>query len=145
MYITEISEFCVSGHFPAIFTITLCCSLDKSCTLAHKRRALNCLIAPQFCITFLHYRIINSICESVEDNSDSFHSTCTDILDSITPLRTKRSKPLSEPWLNEYTHTLRHKCSCAERRWENNRSYVSLQVFKDCISVYQGTVNTLKL
>lgn len=107
------------------------------------RRALNRLIAPRFSITFLHYRIINSICESVEDNSDSFNFTCTDILDSIAPLRTKRSKPLSEPCLNEYTHTLRHKCSRAERRWENNRSYVSLQVFKDGISVYQGTVNTI--
>lgn len=137
VYMTEISELCLSGHFPAIFTITLRCSLDKSCTLAHKRQARNHLIAPQSSITFLHYRIINSVCESVEDNSDSFNSTCTDILDLVAPLRTKRSKPFSEPCLNEYTHTLRHKCSRAERRWENNRSYVSLQVFKDGISVYQ--------
>lgn len=42
---------------------------------------------PQFSVAFLDSGIINGSCENFEDCSNICHSACTDILDSVAPLR----------------------------------------------------------
>ncbi len=46
----------------------------------------------------------------------SFTSVCSNILDSIAPLKTRCFKPKSEPWLNDSTRAARRLCRRAERK-----------------------------
>ncbi|MEQ2230365.1 hypothetical protein ILYODFUR_028533 [Ilyodon furcidens] len=64
--------------------------------------------------------------ESVEDLSVLLNTTCTDILDTIAPVKAEGAKRMFVPWLNEHTRTIRGECRRAEKRWKNSRLYVSL-------------------
>ena len=73
-----------------------------------------------------------------------FNSTCTSTLDSVAPLRTKRTKALSEPWLNDSTRGLRRACRQAERRWKKDKLRVSHEILKSRLSDYQKAIKSAK-
>ncbi|KAK7925857.1 hypothetical protein WMY93_008167 [Mugilogobius chulae] len=75
-----------------------------------------------------------------------FHSTCSDILDSIAPFRRKSSKSKSkpDPWLNEHTRALRQCCRKAERRYNKDKLQVSLEILRESLSNYQTAVREAK-
>ena len=79
---------------------------------------------------------------SAEELLTLFDWTCSEILDSVAPLRSKRMKPLSEPWLNDFTRSLRSACRQAERRWK--KVQVSFGVLQDTLGMYQRAVKTGK-
>ncbi|XP_045920060.1 uncharacterized protein LOC123979991 [Micropterus dolomieu] len=56
-----------------------------------------------------------------------FNTTVTDILDTIAPLKLKRSKLKVQPWLNSETRALRQECWKAERNWKKNKLQVYTQ------------------
>ncbi len=70
-----------------------------------------------------------------------FNSTCTSILDSIAPLKVKRAKHKSKPWLNEPTRALRQICRRAERKWKKDKLQISYEIFKDSLANYQRFLN----
>uniref|UniRef100_A0A3Q2WWY2 Reverse transcriptase domain-containing protein n=1 Tax=Haplochromis burtoni TaxID=8153 RepID=A0A3Q2WWY2_HAPBU len=142
--ITDISELRISDHLPVLCTLTLRCSMDKSNAPLRKKRALNVLTAPAFSAAFMDSGIMNSNCKNVEDLSAILHSTCTYILDSIAPFRTVHAKHSSEPWLNDYTRSLRRDYRRAERRWKKDRLHVSLQILRTRLSAHQEAVKTVK-
>lgn len=73
-----------------------------------------------------------------------FNSTCSSILDTVAPPKTKRTKSLRQPWLNETTCALRRKCSHAERKWKKDKLEVSVEILYNCLSKYRKTVKTAK-
>lgn len=73
-----------------------------------------------------------------------FNSTCTNILDSVAPLRMKRTKALSEPWLNDTTRAIRCACQQAERRWKKDKLRVSYEILQQYLSDYQRAVKLAK-
>uniref|UniRef100_G3PBI9 Uncharacterized protein n=1 Tax=Gasterosteus aculeatus TaxID=69293 RepID=G3PBI9_GASAC len=81
---------------------------------------------------------------NVEELVSIFDATCTEILNSVAPLREKRRKPQKEPWLNVNTRSLRRACRTAERKWKKDKLQVSLQILKDLLHKYQGAVKSAK-
>lgn len=76
----------------------------------------------------------------VEKLLNVFNSTCSDILDSVAPIRKISVRPKPQPWFNEVTQAFRRECRKAERRWKKNGLQVSLEIFKQSLSTYQSLV-----
>ncbi len=74
-----------------------------------------------------------------------FTSVCSNILDSIAPLKTTCFKPKSEPWLNDSTRATRRLCRRAERKWKKDKLQVSYEIFKNRLSNYQKTVKMARV
>lgn len=68
-----------------------------------------------------------------------FHSTCSDILDSIAHFRTKSAKVRSDPWLNETTLT--QSCIQAEHRYRKDKLHVSQQIQRESLTKEAKSVN----
>ena len=138
---------CPSDHFPILFNSLIPCSIPKPIDHAHLTRAINPLTAPQFSCMFT-----NSMPIVMDENHtltadtllSNFNLTCTQILDTIAPLRKKRTKALSEPWLNDTTKDLRRACRRAERLWKKDNLHVNLEILRDCLLKYQLAVKSAK-
>lgn len=91
-----------------LFTLIVSCPVVLTCGPAHRRRAINPLTASQFSAalkdTVLY--VVDDGDLSVEDFTVLFDCNCTEILDSIALLKSKRTKALSELWLNDYKRFL---------------------------------------
>lgn len=72
-----------------------------------------------------------------------FNLACSSILDTVAPTRIIPDKPKPQPWFNETTQLLG---GSAERQstGENDGLEVSLEIFKDSLSVYQNSVKAEK-
>lgn len=74
-----------------------------------------------------------------EEVFSNFNSKCADALDSVAPFRIRRTKVLSELWLNGSTCAL--SCSCrAERKWKKDKLLVSKEALWESLSVYHSAV-----
>lgn len=105
------------------------------------------LTTSQFSIAFKNSMLytLDGCCDlSAEELITLFDSICTDILDFVAPFRTKRSKLLSDPWLNDTSRALRRACTRAERKWKKDKLHVSLGILWDCLSKYLRAVKTAK-
>lgn len=102
------------------FLISLPNNTVKQCAQPRLRRMIKPATAAQFSETF------SNVIETIELSSflctdeliSCFSSTCINILDKIAPLKPRRSKPNSEPWINDLTRAARQKCRKAERQWK---------------------------
>lgn len=54
--------------------------------------------------------------EHYPDDFISFLTTCSEILDAISPLWFTSTKPRAEPWPNDATRAFRKKCRKADRQ-----------------------------
>lgn len=84
------------------------------------------------------------IARPVNELVNSFIAICTSVLDTVAPLKTKHLKPSRQRWLNDFTHTLRHECRRAERRWTKDKLQISLDILHNCWMKYQKPVKTAK-
>ncbi len=75
----------------------------------------------------------------------SFTSVCSNILSSISPLKTRCFKPKPEPWLNNSTRAARRLCRRAERKWKKDKLQVSYEIFMNLLLSYQKTVKMARL
>ncbi|KAL1268809.1 hypothetical protein QQF64_034172 [Cirrhinus molitorella] len=74
----------------------------------------------------------------------SFHTICSQIMDSVAPYKVMGTKSPSDPWLNDTTRALRRRCRQAECKWKKDRLQVSLEMFRDSLSIYQKAVKDAK-
>lgn len=116
--VCEICDTCISDHSPVLFTVTLL----SGGLLFYLLMALRLSSA-------FNYSVLPSLCNfcniSAEEITSLFNSTCRDILDLIAPFTTRRPQSVTEPWLNDTTHTLRRTCRWVERKWKKDRLHVS--------------------
>ncbi|KAI2646105.1 RNA-directed DNA polymerase from mobile element jockey [Labeo rohita] len=143
--VSEICDTCISDHLPVLFTAVVPNSGISTCDSARSVRAINPLTASQFSSAFKNSLLYNcDDCDlSVEEFTVLFDSTCTEILDSVAPLKKKRPKE-SEPWLNETTHSLRRASRVAERKWKKDKLEISFEMMEDALRKYQRAVKTAK-
>lgn len=73
-----------------------------------------------------------------------FSWTCTDILDSIAPLKPVLNKDLAMPRQNEATRILRRLCRRGKRKRATDRLHVSFQILCGCLANYQKAVRAAK-
>ena len=144
--ISEICDVPISDHLPVMFTLTLPGAQASTRAPARRLRALNPLTASQFSVAFIDSMPPTSDLENIsaEEILSSFNSTCSNILDLIAPFKDRRPKPVTEPWLNDYTRTLRRTCRRAERKWKRDKLYVSLGILRESLAKYQKAVKSAK-
>ena len=145
--ISEICETRISDDLPILFNITAPCLKTETSAPARRLRAINSATATQFSIVFnasVPYTLDDCCNLSADELATLFNSACTDTLDIVAPFRTKRTKALSEPWLNESTRPLRRTCRWAERKWKKDKLQVSLEILRYCLASYQRAVKTAK-
>lgn len=82
----------------------------------------------------------SSAASDTEQLTNAFLSTCSDVLDTVAPVRAMRPRPKREPWLCEATRAARQVCRGAERRWKKDGLQISYQILQDSWRNYQKIV-----
>ncbi len=144
--INEICDTGISDHLPVLFTVVVPNSEISTCAASRSFRAINPLTASQFSSVFKDSLLYNlDDCDlSVEEFTVLFDCICTEILDSVAPLRKKHPKVVSEPWLNDTTRSLRRACRVAERKWKKDKLKISFIMMQDALYKYQRAVKSAK-
>lgn len=137
----HICDTVFSDHMPILFDIPtqchvkLCAPPKRSCMLNSSFLALFSSSFIDFCKdNFKPSMCLNSL--DTEELASRFHSLCLQTLDMIAPLKSRRTKPAPEPWLNDVTCAARRECRRAERRWKKDRLHVSFEIFKESQRCY---------
>ncbi|XP_070404425.1 uncharacterized protein [Nothobranchius furzeri] len=86
----------------------------------------------------------SGITTDVDGLLNSFNLTCSDALDTVAPLKLKRKKTTSDPWLNNETRSLRRRCRALERRWKKDKLLISQQLLVDALDLYQRSVRSAR-
>lgn len=144
----EISQTCISDHFPILFDFSAPPPASRPITTARRQRIITSTTAAQFATAFT--AVIQNTEAGVDpfpcpdDIVSSFHSICSDIMDNIAPYRFRSCKSKQDPWLKEHTRALRQSCRKAERRHNKDKLQVSLEILRESLLNYQKAVREAK-
>ncbi len=143
-----IEDACFSDHKPIVFNVTLSSFLGNIKTTGFYSRCINSLNV--FSDMFHSNEVSTAMSVAAEHSSSSdylialFNSSCSDILDSIAPLKYKCPKFKSQPWLDDSTHSLGQICQKAERRWKKDHLTVSFEIFRESLVNFQKAAKIAK-
>ncbi len=145
----EIMETGFSDHKSVVFNMSLSCSLGKPCVSTRRCRIMNSETSNDFCTMYeaafsnSYYDCSSDLC--ADELLFSFTSVCSNILDSIAPLKTRCFKSKSEPWLNNSTRAAHRLCRRAEHKWKKDKLQVSYEIFKNRLTNYQKTIKMARV
>lgn len=140
---------CISDHSSVIFHFDLPSVISKNKSAVRCVRPVNETTANCFAEAYAA-NSMSSIIEvsgsslNTEELTTVFNSVCLDILNDVAPLRYKRYKPQSQPWLNNEICGFRRACRKAERRWRRDRLQISYELLKDTLRTYQHAVKAAR-
>ncbi len=77
----------------------------------------------------------------VEDMVINFNGSCTELSNTVAPLKVKKTKRNKMPWLNEDVRALRKECRRAERKWKWDKLQISYQFLQTSLAQYQEAVS----
>lgn len=122
--IMDINDAGIWDHFPIMFDVQLCnLELNFEAPLCLSD-LINSEAVALFSEAFAnsgYYDDISNAPLLVDSVVISFISTCSSILDTVAPVKTKRCKTSRQLWLNESTLALRRECQRAKRRWKKDQ------------------------
>lgn len=127
-----VADAVFSDHSPVMFDFSL--TVERKLPVVCHGRVIASDTAAAFSplFTALVQDLLNSVAfTDTEQLMNSFISTCSDVLDSVAPIKAMRSKPKQEPWLNDITCAARRECRRAEHWWKKDNLEVSWQILKD--------------
>lgn len=99
-----------SDHSPVMFDFSL--TIERKLPVVRHDRVIASDTAAAFSPLFTAsvQDLLNSVAfTDMEQLMNSFISTCSDVLDSVAPIKAMRSKPKQEPWLNDITWPARRE------------------------------------
>ena len=113
-------------------------------------RSLNSTTATTFSNTFILSQsptisVAIFTCSDIEELVTLFNASCLETLDCVAPLKQKRVKTITTPWLNAITRSVRKSCSKAKRKWKKEKLQVFYDIFRDSLNIYQNSVKTAKV
>ncbi|XP_073786402.1 uncharacterized protein [Danio rerio] len=73
-----------------------------------------------------------------------FNPICSNILNSVAPLKIKKKKVKPQPWVNSNIRALRQECRRAERKWLKDKLQVSYESLRDCLTTFQRAVKAAR-
>ncbi|KAJ7985116.1 hypothetical protein DPEC_G00348740 [Dallia pectoralis] len=143
----EVLDFPISDHSLIRFDI---CAVPPAPTPTppHRRRIITSSTVDDFVAAFSvsdfasTAGLASPLCPDLF--LSSFHTICSQIMDSVAPYKVKTSKVPTDPWLNDTTWVVRRQCRQAERKWRKDRLQVSLEMFRDRLATYQNAVKEAK-
>ncbi len=80
----------------------------------------------------------------VNEHLSIFNNNCSNILNTIAPLKMKKHKHNPIPWHNDTTRSLRQTCRRVERQWKKDRLQVSYEILRDSLSAFQRAAKAAK-
>ncbi len=130
--ITDVQVFdtLLLDHMPVLFTLPFS-QLSSSITPTVQ---LTRSFSSHFCDDFTN--TFNKVCLSLslesflpdldaEQHLSLFNTACSEVLNTTAPLKPKKSKPKTEPWLSDNIRSLRQACRRAERKWKKDKLQIS--------------------
>lgn len=82
----------------------------------------------------------SSAASDTEQLPNVFLSTCSEVLDTVAPIRAMRPRPKPEPWHCEGTCAARRECRKAEHQWKKDGMQVFYQILQESWRNYQKIV-----
>lgn len=73
-----------------------------------------------------------------------FNLICSNILNSVAPLKIKKKKVKPQPWVSSNISALRQKCRRAERKCLKDKLQVSYESLIDCLTTFQRAVKAAR-
>lgn len=119
----KIGEPGLSDHMPILFSVPFDGNTEGHSPPPHWTRIFTECSGNEFCSKYVQLGAIQvtnfSICHlDADEHLSFFNTTCFNILNSIAPLKEKKSKHNSLPWHNDITRSLRQTCRRAEHKWK---------------------------
>lgn len=107
----EIVDPAISDHLLVVFDFAAPPPANKPVFLVRRRQIFTPSMAGEFAAAFRNSQLLDD-CGLVsplcpDSLLSTFHSTCSEILDSVAPFQQKTTKTKSDPWLNDDTRLLR--------------------------------------
>ncbi len=81
----------------------------------------------------------------MEELFSEFISTCVDVLNTVSPVKTFKPKPRVDPWIDNNIRSLKQSCRRAERRWKNDKLQASFEILRDSLLKYQKGFKSSKI
>ncbi|GAA6093891.1 RNA-directed DNA polymerase from mobile element jockey-like, partial [Tachysurus ichikawai] len=143
----EVMDFPISDHSLIRFDISAVPPAPTS-SAPHRRRIITSSTVNDFVAAFS----VSDLASTADLTSPlcpdhflaSFHTICSQIMDSVAPYKVKSTSGALDPWLNDTTRALRRRCRQAERKWKKDRLQVSLEMFRDSLAAYQRALKEAK-
>ena len=140
----ELYEFAASDHKAVLFQTSLPLPAPKPRS-SSRSRVFNSNSSLHFSQAFLAAPSIPAqTVHSLDELVGSFNETCSSILDSIAPLKTKFSKLNALHWLNDHTREIKKQCRRAERKWKQDRLISSHLHLRNLMLSYQSAVENAR-
>lgn len=142
--ITNIEDACFSDHKPIVFNVNLSSFLNRLLLKAtgFYSHCISSLTANQFSDMYHSNEVSTAISDAAEHSSNPddlislFNFSCSDILDSIAPLKYKCPKFKSQPWLDDSTRSLR-VFKKQSGNGKKDHLVVSVDIFKESLENFQ--------
>ncbi len=84
-------------------------------------------------------------CElSAEELFSEFNCACVNVLNTVAPVKTLKSKPRVDPWIDDNIRSLRQSCRRAEHRWKKDKLQVSFEILRDSLLKYQKALRAAR-
>ncbi len=140
-----VSEAGLSDHWPVLFDSVITCSSPVNQSSTYLSQSINPFTALQFTEAYIaltaHSSVLAAQSISVDELTNSFNSSCLEILNVVAPLKSKNTKPKNQPWFNHNIKALRKDCRRAERRWKKDKLQISYQLLQSSLSKFQEAVS----
>ena len=134
---------------PIVFNVQLLNSLSTARSSGHYSHHINSFTANMFSECYSENAITASIaahdpCTSPYELISLFNTSCSAILETVAPLKFRRSNFKPQQWLDVSTRHLRQVCRRAERKWKKDHLPFSLEIFRNSLSNFQAAAKNAR-
>uniref|UniRef100_A0AAZ1XJ66 Reverse transcriptase domain-containing protein n=1 Tax=Oreochromis aureus TaxID=47969 RepID=A0AAZ1XJ66_OREAU len=140
----RVEDAVFSDHMPILFDIAPSNTFANQAAPVHCYRAFGSDSAERFSILFDKLMSYAPELPTADDLLLYFDFACKSVLDVVAPLRLRKCKSKTSPWLTDRTRAIRRQCRKCERQWKKDRLHVSLEALKISWKTYQRAVKADK-
>ncbi len=145
----QVLDTLLSDHMPILCTLPFSQLSSSIIPTVQLTRSFSSHLCDDFT------NIFNKVCLSLslesclpyldaEQHLSLFNTACAEVLNTTAPLKPKKSKPKTEPWLSDKIRSLRQACRRAERKWKKDKLQISYEMLKDCLANFQKALKFAK-
>ncbi len=143
----KVFDTLLSGQMPVLFMLPFSQWSSSIIPTVQPTRYFSSHLCDAFTNTF------NEVCLSLSLESSlpdldveqflSLFNACSEVLNTTAPLKPKKSKPETEPWLNDNICSLSQACRRAERKWKKGNFH--MKCLKTVLLLFRKLWNQLSL
>ncbi len=146
----QVLDTLLSDHMPILCTLPFSQLSSSIIPTVQLTRSFSSHLCDDFT------NIFNKVCLSLslesclpyldaEQHLSLFNTACAEVLNTTAPLKPKKSKPKTEPWLSDKICSLRQACRRAERKWKRTNCKFHMKCLKTALLIFRKQWNSLSL